>query len=133
MIARRLVALALALLVAGSGVVPCSSAAVARAGGSAPAHDPHASHANADHAEDAQGAHGAGDCHGPDRSIGPQCPCGCTGDGPGAAASTASAHWALPAPVLARVDVGRSAWNGAGTGAHATRIPAGVDHVPIAS
>jgi hypothetical protein len=29
--------------------------------------------------------------------------------------------------------VGRRAWNGARTGAHATRIPAGVDHVPIAS
>ncbi|TFG96458.1 MAG: hypothetical protein E4H11_03385, partial [Myxococcales bacterium] len=106
MILRRLFALVLTLLVAGAGVSPCTAAAIARAADAAPAQDPHAAHAHsesaghADQAQSASRAHDSGDCHEPGASIGPQCPCGCTGDAPRAAASSYSAPWGLPTVAL---------------------------------
>jgi hypothetical protein len=137
-IARRLSALSVALLVAGASPGPCAAAAIARAGDAALAQDSQASHTDAGHAghadeaRTASGAHGTGNCHGPTTSIVPQCPCGCSGNAPHAAASTFSAPWALPAPVLPRLEEGNVP---AAPGRHARPLPPlphGIDHVPIA-
>jgi len=136
---RRLAALVLALLVAGSGVSPCTAAAVARAGDAAPVQGPDAAHADPKHAahaadaHSASNAHGSGDCHGPSVSISPRCECGCTGDGPRAAASPLSAPWALPAPTLARVEEGDAPAPPGRTERPTTPAPSRIDHVPIAS
>jgi hypothetical protein len=148
--ARRLSALLLALLVAAAGVSPCTAAAVARARDAAPARDPHAAHAGSRHAGDAAhaGSRHAGDtahaqtaasaqrsghCHGPKQSVGPECPCGCTGDAARGATSPFSGAWGLPAPALAGLEPGRPA---VPPGPSERPIPPGpsrIEHVPIAA
>ena len=135
----RVAALLLALLVAGAGVSPCTAAAVARAGDAAPAQGLHGAHADPQHAghagqaHAASGAHESGDCHAPRASLAPRCMCGCTGDGPRAAASSFAAPWALPAPPLARVEEGGAP----ATPSRLERPPqvaaSRIDHVPIAA
>jgi hypothetical protein len=134
---RRLFALVLALLVAGASVSPCTAAAIARSGAAEPAQALHASHADAGYAghsepaPTASDAHGVGDCHGPSASIAAQCQCGCTSEGPRAAASPFSAPWALPAPSLPHFEEG----NAPATPGPLTRpvqpSPSRIDHVPI--